>query len=108
MDKANVFLSSIIRTTNERLTNGVLAARDNATRLRWVSILGAITIVLVVGGVTVTFGRYARDIAQAATTSAPSMSASRRGSTRAPPLSARRATAPKRCWPRSIIASPTA
>ena len=38
MDEANVFLSSIIRTTDERLTNGVQQQRDNATRLRWVSI----------------------------------------------------------------------
>ncbi|MEA2835508.1 MAG: hypothetical protein QOD89_58 [Bradyrhizobium sp.] len=65
MDEANVFLSSIIRTTDERLTSGVMQQRDNATRLRWVSILGAIAIVLVVGGVTVTFSRYAREIAQA-------------------------------------------
>ena len=65
MDEANVFLSSIIRTTDERLTNGILQQRDNATRLRWVSILGALTIILVVGGVTITFGRHAREIAQA-------------------------------------------
>jgi two-component sensor histidine kinase len=63
MDEANVFLSSIIRTTGERLTQGVMEQRENATRLRWVSILGAIAIVLVVGGVTMTFGRYAREIA---------------------------------------------
>src|SRR6185295_12384109 len=50
---------------DERLTNGALQQRDNATRLRWVSILGAIAIVLVVGGVTITFSRYAREIAQA-------------------------------------------
>lgn len=65
MDEANVFLSSIIRTTGERLAQGVEQQRQNAIRLRWVSILGAIAIVLVVGGVTTTIGRYAGESAQA-------------------------------------------
>lgn len=65
MDEANVFLSSIIRTSGERLAQGVERQRENAMRLRWVSIFGAIAIVLVVGGVTITIGRYATEIAQA-------------------------------------------
>ena len=51
MDEANVFLSSIIRSADERLTTGVEEQRENAARLRWVSIIGGLVIVLVVGGV---------------------------------------------------------
>ena len=65
MDEANVFLSSVIRTTDERLTAGVTEQRENAARLRWVSLIGGIIIVLVVGGVTVFGIRYAREIAKA-------------------------------------------
>ena len=65
MDEANVFLSSIIRTTGERLAAGVEQQRENAMRLRLVSIIGAVAIVLVVGVVTITIARYAAEIAQA-------------------------------------------
>ena len=44
---------------------GVGEQRTNAAMLRWASVVGAIVIVLVVGGVTVTVLRYAREIAQA-------------------------------------------
>lgn len=65
MDEANVFLSSIIRMTDERLTKGVAQQRENATMLRWVSSIGGLVIVLVVGGVTIVGLRYAQEIAQA-------------------------------------------
>jgi two-component sensor histidine kinase len=65
MDEANVFLSGIIRTADERLTTGVEEQRENAARLRLVSLLGAFVIVLVVGGVGVTVTRYTREIRQA-------------------------------------------
>ena len=65
MDEANVFLSSVIRTTDERLTKGVVQQRANATMLRWVSFVGGLIIVLVVGGVTIVGLRYAGEIAQA-------------------------------------------
>jgi len=65
MDEANVFLSGIMRSADERLTEGVAEQRTNAAMLRWVSIVGAILIMLVVGGVIVTATRYAREIAQA-------------------------------------------
>src|ERR1039457_87702 len=65
MDEANVFLSSVIRTTDERLTTGVTEQRENAARLRWISLIGGMIIVLVVGGVTVLGIRYALEIAQA-------------------------------------------
>jgi two-component sensor histidine kinase len=65
MDEANVFLSSVIRATDERLTAGVAEQNENAARLRWVSIIGGIVIVFVVGGVTIVGMRYAGEIAQA-------------------------------------------
>jgi two-component sensor histidine kinase/CHASE3 domain sensor protein len=65
MDEANVFLSGIIRAADERLTAGVGEQRANALMLRWVSIVGAIVIVLVVGGVIVTFGQYTSEVRQA-------------------------------------------
>lgn len=63
MDEANVFLYGIILKADERLTVGVDEQRTNAALLRWVSILGAVVIVLVVAVVTITILRYAREIA---------------------------------------------
>jgi two-component sensor histidine kinase/CHASE3 domain sensor protein len=65
MDESNVFLSGIIRRADGRLTTGVSEQNANAAALRWVSIVGGLIIVLVVGGVIVTILRYAREIAQA-------------------------------------------
>lgn len=65
MDEANVFLSSIIRMTDERLIAGVIEQSENAAKLRWVSLLGGVIIVLVVSGVTILGIRYAVGIAQA-------------------------------------------
>jgi two-component sensor histidine kinase len=65
MDEANVFLSSIIRTTDERLTGGLAQQRLNAAWLRWVSLIGGVVIIVVVSGVILTIYRYTREIAQA-------------------------------------------
>jgi two-component sensor histidine kinase/CHASE3 domain sensor protein len=65
MDEANVFLSSIIRNSDERLTSGVAEQKRNATWLRWVSVIGGLVIIVVVGGVTATIFRYASEIEQA-------------------------------------------
>jgi two-component sensor histidine kinase/CHASE3 domain sensor protein len=65
MDEANVFLSSVIRATDERLTTGVAEQNENATRLRWASLIGGLIIVFVVGGVTIVALRYTAEIAQA-------------------------------------------
>jgi len=65
MDQANVFLSGIERGADERLTEGVAEQHANASLLRLASIVGAVVIVLVVGGVILTVARYAREIAQA-------------------------------------------
>jgi two-component sensor histidine kinase/CHASE3 domain sensor protein len=64
MDEANVFLSSIIRTTDERLTSGLAQQRLNAAWLRWVSLIGGLVIIVVVSGVILTIYRYTREIAQ--------------------------------------------
>ena len=64
-DEANVFLSSIILRADERLTTGVGEQTANAAWLRWVSIVGSVVIILVVGGVIVAVLRHAREIAQA-------------------------------------------
>ena len=65
MDEANVFLSGIIRRADERLTAGVSEQNANAAALRWVSIIGGLVIVVVVGGVIATVLSYAREIARA-------------------------------------------
>jgi len=65
MDEANVFLYGIMLSTDERLTGGVNEQRANAEMLRWVSIIGGLVIVLVVGGASLTVIRYTREVAQA-------------------------------------------
>lgn len=65
MDEANVFLFGIILASDERLAAGGTEQQRHALMLRWVSIVGALVIVIVVIGVTVTVVRYAREIAQA-------------------------------------------
>lgn len=65
MDEINLFLSGIILRTDDRLTGAVSEQRANATWLRWVSILGGLLIVLVVGGVTLVTLQHAREVAQA-------------------------------------------
>lgn len=64
MDEANVFLSSIVRNADERLTTGIAEQRRNAAWLRWVSFVGGFVIILVVGAATITIFRYAREVAQ--------------------------------------------
>lgn len=65
MDEANVFLFGVILASDERLASGEVEQQQNAMMLRWVSIVGALVIVIVVAGVAVTVVRYTREIAQA-------------------------------------------
>jgi two-component sensor histidine kinase len=65
MDEINVFLSSIIRNADLRLTTGVIQQKANAENLRLASGLGGIVILLVVGAVTILGARYAKEIAEA-------------------------------------------
>ena len=64
MDETNLFLSSIIRKADEKLTAGVLEQGRNTVRLRWVSILGGLAIILLVGAVVSTIYRYSQEISQ--------------------------------------------
>lgn len=65
MDEANVFLSAIIRASDERSTTGAIEQRANASWLRWVSILGGIIIIGVIAGAAITVMLYAREVVQA-------------------------------------------
>jgi two-component sensor histidine kinase/CHASE3 domain sensor protein len=65
MDEANVFLSGAVRAAEERLAEGIAEQRENASMLRWVSIVGGLVIILVVAGFALTVLRYARESAQA-------------------------------------------
>ena len=65
MDELNLFLASIIRKTDERLSGALLEQGRNTQRLRWVSILGGLAIVVLVGGAIATIYRYTHDIALA-------------------------------------------
>lgn len=65
MDEANVFLYAVILASNERLAAGSVEQRENAAMLRWVSLIGAVVIVAVIGGVVVLVARYTGEISQA-------------------------------------------
>jgi two-component sensor histidine kinase len=65
MDEANVFLNGVILTADERLTAGVAEQSSNTAMLRWVSLVGGVVIVLVIGIVVITVVRYTREIAAA-------------------------------------------
>jgi two-component sensor histidine kinase/CHASE3 domain sensor protein len=65
MDEIDVFLSGVIRAADERLTSAVEEQRANAALLRWVSIIGGLMILIVVGIVVLTVHRYTVELAQA-------------------------------------------
>jgi two-component sensor histidine kinase len=65
MDEANVFVFGIILSAEERLAAGGIEQQRNASMLRWVSIVGAFVIMIVVAGVTITVLKYAGETAQA-------------------------------------------
>jgi two-component sensor histidine kinase/CHASE3 domain sensor protein len=65
MDEANVFLSSVIRSADERLTNGAAEQRENTTFLLFATIAAGALIVLAVAiGTTIVFSSV-RDITKA-------------------------------------------
>jgi two-component sensor histidine kinase/CHASE3 domain sensor protein len=65
MDEANVFFSGIIRAADDRLTTAVGEQQANATWLRWVSLIGGIIIVAVVGAAAATVLGYTRALGAA-------------------------------------------
>ncbi len=65
MDEVNLFVSGIVRSTDNRLTLGVAEQRANATNLRWASVAAAVLIILVVSAVAATLLTYTRELTQA-------------------------------------------
>ena len=65
MDEANLFFSGLIRAADARLTAEVEQQRENATWLRWVSILGGVIIMGVVAGAVLAVILYTRELAAA-------------------------------------------
>jgi two-component sensor histidine kinase len=65
MDEIDVFLSGVTRVADERLTSALEEQRANAALLRWVSIVGGLIILVIVGIVVVTVRRYTVELAQA-------------------------------------------
>jgi two-component sensor histidine kinase len=65
MDEANLFLSSIIRQSDERLEASLNDQRQNATLLRLTTTFGGLVIILVVAGATATVFRYAWEVTRA-------------------------------------------
>lgn len=61
-DEANVFVTGIIGKADSRLTSGVAEQRSNTGWLRLVSAIGALVIVIVVGGAAFGIARYTREL----------------------------------------------
>ncbi|MET3899768.1 two-component sensor histidine kinase/CHASE3 domain sensor protein [Devosia sp. UYZn731] len=61
-DEANVFFAGIIGAADGRLTTGVAEQTANARLLRFVSGIGALVIILVVGGAAYGIARYTREL----------------------------------------------
>lgn len=64
MDEINLFLSSTIRATDNRLAASIAEQRQNAIWLRWATVLGGLVIIGVISGATSTVYRYAREVMQ--------------------------------------------
>jgi signal transduction histidine kinase len=65
MDNAIAFLTSVITNADQRQTDGVTEQRNNADWLRWVSVIGGIMIIVVVGGSALTVWNYTKELVQA-------------------------------------------
>ena len=61
-DEANVFFSGIIGRADSRLTSGVAEQRRNTGWLRAVSAVGALVIVVVIGGAAFGIARYTKEL----------------------------------------------
>ena len=64
MDDARTFFNDFIAAADQRLTQGVEDQRSTATALRWVSVIGGLIIIAVVGGSAWTVMTYTRELAQ--------------------------------------------
>lgn len=65
MDEANLYLTAITLESQDRLTLGVAEQTDNASWLRWTSIVSALVIISVVSGLLFTLSRYTTEILEA-------------------------------------------
>jgi two-component sensor histidine kinase/CHASE3 domain sensor protein len=65
MDEIEVFVSGVTRAADERLTSALEEQRANAGLLRWVSVVGGLIILVIVGIVVATVHRYTVELAQA-------------------------------------------
>ena len=64
-DEANVFFAGIIGRSDERLTSGVAEQRLNTDWLRFLSAIGALVIIAVVGGGAASIARYTKELREA-------------------------------------------
>lgn len=62
MDEANVFLTGIMLGADDRLTASVAEQKANFAWLRWITIVGGIAIVVVVGFAVASVARYTREL----------------------------------------------
>jgi signal transduction histidine kinase len=65
MDEANIFFNGLILTADDRLTQGVSENRSNFASLRWLTIIGGLAIVAVVGFAVASVLRYTRELSSA-------------------------------------------
>lgn len=65
MDSIRGFIDAFITAVDERLTDGVANQRDTINLLRWVSIIGGLVILAVVGGAFWAVISYTRELANA-------------------------------------------
>lgn len=65
MDEARTLFDGIITAADERIVAGIEDQRGSTNALRWVTIIGAFVIFVVVGGSALTVMVYTRDLAKA-------------------------------------------
>lgn len=67
MSDARDFLGAVINAADQRLRDGVADQKTNAVALRWATVVGAIVILVVVGGSAWTVLRYTHELVDART-----------------------------------------
>lgn len=62
MDQANLFVTGLVDATDNMLLDGVREQTENTEWLRWVSMAGAIVVILVVAGAVDAFRKTTREV----------------------------------------------
>jgi two-component sensor histidine kinase len=62
MDQANLFVAGLIEAADSMLFDGAREQTENANWLRWISIAGAVVVILVVAGAVDAFRKTTREI----------------------------------------------